>query len=57
MGMNKNSANKESTSWLQRCEYQGLADKAAEIDLKPSTVARRMLLEHIRFLPDESRSF
>lgn len=52
MGMNKNSVNKRRqtvTLSFNDEEYQELTDKAAEIGLKPSTVARRMLLEHIRF--------
>ena len=52
MGMNKNSVNKKGkhvTLSFNDEEYQELVDKATEIGLKPSTVARRMLLEHIRF--------
>ena len=52
MGHNTNRANKRrSTVTLSftPTEYEELEAKAAEIGLKPSTVARRLLLEHIRF--------
>ena len=52
MGHNTNRTNKRSshiTLALSPAEYEELEAKAAEIGLKPSTVARRMLLEHIRF--------
>lgn len=52
MGHNTNRANKRSshvTLSLSPSEYEELEAKAAEKGLKPATVARRLLLEHIRF--------
>lgn len=52
MGSNLNRANpkrKNVTLSFNDSEYKELVDKAKQIGLSPSTVARRLLLEHIRF--------
>lgn len=52
MGHNTNRTNKRSshvTLALSPAEYEELAAKAATYGMKPSSVARRLLLEHIRF--------
>ena len=52
MGSNQNRENKRArtvTLSLNPGEYEELLGKATKAGLKPSVVARRMLLEHIRF--------
>jgi hypothetical protein len=55
MGSNVNRVNrvnpkrKNVTLSFNDSEYKELVDKAKQIGLSPSTVARRLLLEHIRF--------
>ena len=52
MGMNTNRENKKTknvTISLNPAEYEELLGKATQVGLKPSVVARRLLLEHIRF--------
>jgi len=52
MGMNKNTTNKRLksvTMCLNPEEYQELVNKAEQVGMKPSVIARRLLLEHIRF--------
>ena len=52
MGMNTNRENKRAKSvtiCLNPAEYEELLGKATQAGMKPAVIARRLLLEHIRF--------